>query len=136
MDNKKRLIIALILAFGLTLAWDRYIAYLRVKNNWQTPGQPAKVDSSNVASSTAPATQPATASTVVGPAPSITTAPVTGIHPAEGTLKQITLGSGQKNDPTYAMLLRLSTRGAGIEEVVLNEFSKAVKSDDRYTFET
>ncbi|MFN4243100.1 MAG: membrane protein insertase YidC [Tepidisphaerales bacterium] len=74
------------------------------------------------------------------PAPSQLTSADTRVLRAVGdetpAAAPIDLGAFTANDPQFAMGVRLSPRGAGIDAVVLNSYRQRIHSDDRYTFQT
>jgi YidC/Oxa1 family membrane protein insertase len=86
-----------------------------------------------------PTTAPASQSTVAQMSSATTQAaslmpqmmPTTA--PAAGT--SAFLGSVAASDPTYAVGLEINTKGAGLDEVVLNRFRENVDSNDRYSFQ-
>ena len=53
---------------------------------------------------------------------------------AEGP-RTIELGSGDFNDPTYALRLTVTNVGAGIDEALLNDFKQKVDAPARYVFQ-
>ena len=54
---------------------------------------------------------------------------------AAATNQTVKLGSAEPKDPTYALQLTLTNVGAGIDEVLLNDFKQKVEKPARYAFQ-
>lgn len=139
MDNK-RLISVLLLTtafmmlwallpwMGRQLGWD--IAPAPPANTSEVPSPEPSVPIDPLAAQADPSTSPATA-------------PTTQPQPAAGSLRilnsaprrTVVLGSAAPSDAIYSIELTASNVGAGIEQVVLNQFRQELDSEDRYTFE-
>lgn len=68
----------------------------------------------------------------VAPAANLPTLP--SITPTAGA-QPITLGSATRNDPTYAIGVRVQPLGGGVDEVILNRYKAHVDSNDPFVFE-
>ncbi|HWB54431.1 MAG TPA: hypothetical protein VG722_09570, partial [Tepidisphaeraceae bacterium] len=139
----KNLITAICIAMLAVIGWQFFVNYLAEKNHWTlnqqtthttpaTPTPPATPPAPSSAPSTGPVitsitTQPTPAAAYVL-APSATTAPAT--QPAI-----VSIGSGVRNDPTYAMEIGLDPRGASVDRVALNQYKQSVNSPGSYTYE-
>ncbi|MEL7237315.1 MAG: YidC/Oxa1 family insertase periplasmic-domain containing protein, partial [Planctomycetota bacterium] len=53
----------------------------------------------------------------------------------QGTPQILTLGSTDTEDPTFSLGIDVNTRGAGVDQIVLNSYAQSTRSDDRYTFQ-
>lgn len=135
MDNK-RLIVAMMVGLVVLLAWGWGIQYLDKRHpEWNIAGR-------------TPATQPVAEG--AGPSGSQNAMPM-AMSPstqggagaatapgqasvAGGDATQVVIGS---TDPvsTYHMAVALTTKGAAVEGVTLNEFKKQIGSDERYVFQ-
>ncbi len=134
MDTR-RLVTAVLLTFAVVVAYQMSLTWIAQKKGWATkPIPPA---------ATQPATQPSDAqSTTDSAAPSTNSAgpasisrAVVRVAPATQPASEIELGSATPNDPNYRMAVKIVPQGAGIEQVVLNEFKRTAESSDRYVFE-
>ncbi|MGH7177624.1 MAG: YidC/Oxa1 family insertase periplasmic-domain containing protein [Tepidisphaeraceae bacterium] len=130
MDTK-RLIYSMMLAMVLIFAWQIGFDVLFKKMGWQTAPQPQR---------TAPTTGPS----LSAQHPSPTTAPVAGATIAAGTSivavpttgpSSIVIGSVQHDDPSWPLALSISSRGAGVESVTLNQFRAKENGPELYTFQ-
>ncbi len=141
MDTK-RLLTGIVVAMTLVLGWQALVGWLyKTHPEWQRPNQHAAT------------TQPATTQTAQDPieaaeVASAATTSVAGTQPAatrstaglvvasNPAAETIHLGSAAKNDPNYAMQLMLSSGGAGVQSVTLNQFRQHVGKEDRYVFQS
>lgn len=110
-------------------------------------GPAATVPSDVATATTLPSTNPSVASTlpsaVVSAATGPSAMPAGYLRPERGQDRQVVLGppTDQIGDPTYAMRVTLSSRGAGIDGVTLNDFrrgedfKKLLKDRAVYTFQ-
>lgn len=161
-QDTKRLVIGMSLALAVLIGYQ-YV--LRVFYPDWKPGDPDQkpppaVASTTQSSTTASATRPTTTGPSAGPA-TATAGPATGTGPGTPTspgaatatapawtarpaagpatapvTRPTVLGSDVADDPRFAMALRTSTWGAGIEQVVLNRFRKTAEDlKTRYTFQ-
>jgi YidC/Oxa1 family membrane protein insertase len=154
MDNK-RLMLAMVVGLILMLGWLSLVQYLDKANpHWNLMGRATTQPASTPAAATAPPagpsplTVPATGATTAPgapeqsrPTPTITTRPADGALSARGgvpasALPPVVLGSAASDDGAFAMAVELDPRGAGVRQVTLNSFRKAVDSDARYVFQT
>src|SRR5687768_8523018 len=145
--DKKRLFIAMTLAVALVLVWDPFLRYLDKKFNWgltpatqtqqpQTAAAPDGTGRPPPTTSTAPTTRQAATDTQPGPTTGQALAQgLRAVPSAAEAARPTDIGSATVDDPAYAMLVRLSPTGAGVESVVLNQFAKSVETDERYTFQ-
>ena len=102
---------------------------VRPGDDLPTPGAPGSDLPSPAVNGGSPATQSA------GNA-STQPADPTGLRVlAQGSPRVIELGSAEPDDDTYTLGLRVTTRGAGLEQVTLNRFALTVDDDHRYTFQ-
>ncbi len=137
MDNKRTfiLMIASLAVIGLWFG-AQYVVDKRHPEWAEARARKLQEESSSTQpiSEPSPTTAPeATSSTLPATVPSITA----GLHVVEGDTNStnVDLGSGVAKDPTWAMQLELSSVGAGVRQVTLNQFQKAVKDTSRYSFE-
>ncbi len=147
MDTK-RLITGMAVAMLLVFAWSRLIQYLAVthpewgwiKNDQPTTQQVVPSTTQNVEAGT-PTTIPATV--VQAPIATTQTA-MPGTQPAgrfavaaspttQPTI--INLGSFAHSDPKSKMAMELSSRGAGINSLTLNDYFKTVEKPDLFVFQ-
>ncbi|HLL88004.1 MAG TPA: hypothetical protein VK324_01755, partial [Tepidisphaeraceae bacterium] len=142
MDTK-RLIIGMSLAMLVMVGWTFLLQFLDTKYpQWDMTGARAR----QAATQPAVATQPTAGQAVAPPSQAATVAPTeatplvaaptTGATAAIGAANglrvlppsaepsagEVTLGSGTKDDATYAMGVRLARDGGGIDSVTLNQF--------------
>ncbi len=137
MDTK-RLITGMAVAMLLVLGWQQLLQHLATTHpewGWipttqaivattqdvEAPGatRPATTQSATV--SIEPSTQPAGMWSVASVAPPTTQPSV--------------IGSSTPKDPNVTMAVSIVPRGAGLSEVVLNDYRRTVDSQDRYAFE-
>ncbi|MCC6239144.1 MAG: membrane protein insertase YidC [Phycisphaerales bacterium] len=138
MDTK-RLILAMVIMTGLILGWQVVVNYLSDTYGWRKPGEPRHVATDTT---TQPATaEHAAATSATSAAATNSTATITAnptSQPATATAaylavnqenRTITIGSDQRSttDP-FKMRVDLSSQGAGIEQVTLNEFDASDQS--------
>jgi YidC/Oxa1 family membrane protein insertase len=138
MDNK-RLISHLAIAVALIAAWwsiRSYVNHIHPEYAQEMAAQEAAAQNPATAPST-PST-PATAPTT-GPAQASASTPEisAGMHlvPSTQPAAVILLGSDVEKDSKYAMQVRLSSMGAGIEQVTLNKFRQTVRGASLYSFQ-
>ncbi len=135
MDNKRTL--TLVLAFGaFILLWTLGVSWFQDYMGWTTPT--IADDSAIVDEAARDGDRPTTRADGTTPTTqSDGTAQSGGIVVANpGQSRQIVLGSADVGDPAFAMEVTLSTVGAGVERVLLNDFAAEVDKSDRYIFET
>lgn len=140
MDNR-RLLLVMLVALPIVILWEPLVVFVGRQMGYDmTPRRPApttQVATDGPASPPGPATLPAVEGAV---RPGATTlAAAAGVLrpvnlPTEA--KTVTLGSAEPKDPTYALQVRLSSRGAGIEGIVLNDYQRSVEDKSRYQFQT
>jgi YidC/Oxa1 family membrane protein insertase len=135
----KRVVISTALALALFAGWFFFITWAN-----KTYGPPVDQSAQNASSPAAPAgtspsTQavtPTTNSAATAATPGVTPpATPTGFHlltTSEG--KGVDLGSEKHNDTQFAIRLRTTPRGAGVESVVLNAFYRAVDDPKKEPF--
>jgi YidC/Oxa1 family membrane protein insertase len=125
MDTK-RLMIAMMLSFVLIFGWQQLVVYLdKAHPEWHLMSHPE-------AATQPSATTMAVANATTNPAPS--TGPSLVIAQA-AEAKTVEIGSATPGDKTYAMQVKLTSRGAGIDVVTLNDEKRTVASNDRYQFQ-
>ena len=138
----KRLILGMVVTLALLGAWYGLMRYVNRVHPEYAAEQEAmeKAAAQQQQPTTAPASLPQTPVTSPSAAstmPSMSAGPAglrVGTPPAEPAVA--ILGSGQTNDPNYAMQVVLSTQTAGIEKVTLNKYHQSVRGTELYTFET
>jgi YidC/Oxa1 family membrane protein insertase len=152
--EKRRLIVAMLVAMIAVVGWNYLTRYIAHQNNWSMPAerqastQPAAdaTTTDGAATPLASGTQPTTGEAAGGPAggPVLRSGDLR-VQGAAGTAATqpavVLLGSksvlfDKDNSNPYAMAMRVAPRGAGLDEVVLNQFRKAVKSNDAYVYQT
>jgi YidC/Oxa1 family membrane protein insertase len=133
----KRLILLMVIGFVLILGWQPLIQTLTKKAGYQLP---------------APATQPAVTSTDLATstatpgvgAPSGGTATTTGarmgaggwtVDAATGEEKVDVIGSAIPGNPAYALEVGVSTIGAGLDHVTLNDYKLSLRKGDPFIFQ-
>src|SRR4051812_16990494 len=132
--DKRRTITFILISAILVTTWIFVTAHLKEKYGSQLdqPQQPPAATTPAIIAATSPSTEPSTEPSTnpstnpsIGPSTNIaTTAPTpsapTAVKPAaEGTAVGQQLGSGADKDAKYAMLVRLSPQGAGIDSITL-----------------
>jgi YidC/Oxa1 family membrane protein insertase len=135
----KRLISLVTLALVLIGGWWLFIQYVnRVHPEY------AQELAAQEAAARNPTTQPATTSAppggmmpATGPGSTSMPAMSAGVHLVASTqpVAIALLGSDVEKDPAYAMQVKLSSMGAGIEKVILNQFRQSVREIKLYTFQ-
>lgn len=134
--NTKRLITLMVVGMAVVIGWQMLLDHLYKANNWRRPGEQTTAATQPAEAAPSPAGGPTTAVAGTAPTSVPATHPVSTLQLAStGTEQTWQLGSEQANDPNYRMAVLVDARGAGIRGVILNEFSKEVKSRDRYSFE-
>jgi YidC/Oxa1 family membrane protein insertase len=143
MDTK-RLFLAMGLSLAIVLAWQLAISYIAKKQGWTLnappPATPEQVNTPPTTGSaaTAPTTGAAVSSGVAG----ATTQPGLQVIPAAPTTAPAAtqpiitaIGSKQPGDGSYVLGVDVSPQGAGLNQVVLNQFKQAVGSPELYNFQ-
>ena len=143
----KRLMTGIAVAILIVAGWSRLVSYLADQHpewGWKASTQPTTMP--DIESSTQPVESPSTAVATTGPttqrnAVAAATGPGNryAILPATRPTTQpasVDLGSNVPSDPTYTMSVNISNRGAGLNDVLLNEFRRSVESPDLYTFQS
>lgn len=136
--NTKRLVTLMVVGMAVVIGWQMLLDHLYKKNNWRRPGEQTTAATQPAESTPPPAGFPATMAadhTGAATAPTTQQAAPTFQLASTGVEQTWQLGSEQKDDPGYRMAVMVDSRGAGIRGVVLNEFSREVKSAERYSFE-
>lgn len=135
MDNR-RLLLVMLIALPIVILWEPLVVFVGRQMGYDmTPRRPP---TTQVADGTTAPGNPALPSvegvSQPGAASITSTAGLRPVNlPAEVTT--VSLGSAQPKDPTFAMQLRLSSRGAGIEGIVLNDFQRSVEDRSRYEYQ-
>lgn len=136
MDTK-RLIIAMVIMTALIMGWEMFTRWMYERNpQWRRPGQPDPAQVAEQVTTTQPDVPPpapqgaATPATQLGTAPTLTAATGQLRAASVGQEQVIYLGSDERSpDGPYRMQLALTTVGAGVQQVVLNEFDAAEEPD-------
>src|SRR6478672_3548507 len=136
----KRVVIGSALALVLFAGWFFFITWANKKYGppvdqaAQTASNPAApADASSTQPSTS-ASSPTTSTTTTGTAAAAATPGTAASQPAStglqvlstGEGKSAELGSEKHEDPQFALRLKTTAAGAGIDSVVLNSFYRAV----------
>lgn len=148
MNERTRMILFVVIAGVILFTWAptmRYFGWLPEEKKIPPATQPT------TQSTTAPSTQPG----------GQTAAPVPDSKPADPVIKPagdqtippaslgefrprtvgekpdalITLGSGESGNPGYPLQLSIDPYGAGLRQVVLNQYKQTNDKPDRYTYE-
>jgi YidC/Oxa1 family membrane protein insertase len=146
MDTK-RLITGMLVIFAIVVGWQAFLAYLAKTNNW-TLGPATQPSAATVPSSqpdtahlsaTSRSTGTTTAPTMAAAPPSL---PATGLRvmiPTTAPVPQtVTLGHSEldvKAKADYPLALKIDPRGAGVDQVFLNQFREAGGSDEPYDYQ-
>src|SRR5687767_3915631 len=141
MDTRRLItavLVTILVVFGFQFATNWFAKQM----GWDLTRRPPATQPA--APTTGPATATSTAAATTGAAPATQGAVVSAAaHPAvrvaaatQPTSTVVRLGSAQRNDPTYRLAMEIVPRGAAIERVVLNEFTRAVESKEPYVFQT
>jgi hypothetical protein len=142
--NSKQIATYAIVGLLLVAAWELGVFWMKKAHpDWVFDAPPATQPAPQDSTIAPPVqTQPTTsvASTQAGPDSAPATRPAgqlraeapTGMSPAAGAVE---LGSTTKGDKIYAMQVTLTPHGAGIDQVALNQFDRAVKDSRPYVFQ-
>lgn len=129
----KRLILAMAVMLAVLFGWEMFARWYTAKYAPPVATTQSLTTQPEVATtSSAPATFPATQGV-------ITTAPVNlvSLHVVAGEDKPpVVIGSSVEKNPTYAMGIAINPRGAGIDNVRLNQFTNTVKDRSAFTYQT
>lgn len=135
MDNRRTLILMLVLV-PLIMFWNPVFNAVLKQLGYDplpviTDNRPTTATSTQTSGD--PAVPVSSGATSIGAAPVATT----GLRAAPATQPDASakLGSIEFKDITYRMGLQLSSRGAGLDSVVLNEFKQNSKDPTLYTFQ-
>jgi YidC/Oxa1 family membrane protein insertase len=84
-----------------------------------------------------PTTAPVLPSPATLPQASMGPAPITGLRaiPAPQASEELRIGSAETSDPDFALQLAINPQGAGLRQVLINDFKKSIDQEDRYSFE-
>lgn len=141
MDNK-RLIISMTVGLALVLLWAQFIPWLDKKLGWEPPPQQQSATTQPAEAVGLPATAPTTqlsATTTTAPtsAPTMTAAAPAAhvVSDPAGQPKDTTLGSAKSKDPTYALELKVRPVGAGLDYVILNDWTAQADKPNPYIFQ-
>lgn len=143
MDTK-RLIIPMLIAMALVFLWTPAMRQVYKMAGWDFPADRIATTQPVDEGAT---TQQAPGTTGVSPTTGISTQPVitnTATNPggyhviAQGAATQVaTVELGSLNKAShYTMALELSPKGASVSSAILNQYKRAVDSDDPYQFQT
>lgn len=126
-----------LLAFGLLLLYGWNIAFNAIGKRM---GYDMSARKPAVAASTEPTTQassrPASSEESVFANPATLPGGFDAVGSASRPAEQVTaIGSTTRDDPTYALALDATNRGAGLDRVVLNKYQATIYSPDPYAFE-
>ncbi|HVT87351.1 MAG TPA: YidC/Oxa1 family insertase periplasmic-domain containing protein [Tepidisphaeraceae bacterium] len=131
MDNR-RMITGMLIAMAIVLMWQPVLTFVGTKLGYDmAPPKPPTTQVAD-ASTTNPSTQPVATTSAAMVAPP-TTAAIRAI--ASANLSPAIIGSATANDPKFKMALKISPLGAGLDEVVLNEFTATARKKDPYVFQ-
>jgi hypothetical protein len=137
----KRVVISSALALALFAGWFFFITWANKKF-----GPPVDATAQNTTNTTAsPAAPAGTQPTTTTTAPTTVAVGGAASQPAStglqllagGASKPVELGSAAHEDERFAMLLRTTPAGAGVDSVVLNRFYRSVDDPKKepYTFQ-
>lgn len=122
----KRLMIGMVLIFGIMFGWQWFQGQLLRKYpqlvQQQQPAKPPATTTPTTGSTTGPATATATAPTTEPTGPASSWAILHVVQPAMAPAPTL-LGSMQAKNPEIAVGADLSSQGAAVRSVTLNEFS-------------
>ncbi|MEA2736472.1 MAG: YidC/Oxa1 family rane protein insertase [Humisphaera sp.] len=132
--NTKRLIPMMLISFAVIFGWQLFVhQYLYPRHpEWRKPGQPAATQPAATTQVTVPPVTPTTSTALATPttaanAPSISAAPTTSSAPTPPGVRVVasatqpsvaTLG----DDAAFAMIVKISSAGAGLNSVTLKDF--------------
>ena len=129
MDNK-RLIITVTVLMALVLTWNQIFIYVGKRAGWDMNAKPplAQTPPSTPTTSIASATtSPEALGATTGPAGAATT--------PSNELASVIIGSTASSKTGCPLGLSLTTRGAGLNSVVLNEFKQTIDNPTPFTFQ-
>jgi len=138
----KRLLTGMAVALLLVISWNQLILYLGKTHpewGWSTtqPTTLPAVSPFSPSTQSTPVAQvempKATAVTTTGPATTQAASRFAAVPSTQPD--RVTLGSAAKSDPAFTMALTVSPRGAGLSDVVLNDFRRTVETQDPYVFQ-
>jgi YidC/Oxa1 family membrane protein insertase len=144
MDTK-RLFLAMGLSLAIVLVWQLAVSYIAKKQGWTLnapPPPPATTEQVNAPPATGSAATAPTTGAVISSGNGATTQP--GLHviaaasttaPAATQPTMTAIGSKQPRDASYVLGVDVSPQGAGLNQVVLNQFKQAVGSTELYNFQ-
>lgn len=142
MDTK-RMVLGMVLVLVLAIGWQYFIAHEYATHpEWKKPGETQQTEQAQTPTTgptTAPlAAVPATLPATTAPAvlQAATSAPgAFRVVAAPGESKPVTLGSATPKDGNYAIAMSISPKGAGLDSVILNQFTATEGSQQPYTFQ-
>jgi YidC/Oxa1 family membrane protein insertase len=138
MDNK-RFFSVMFVGLLVMLGWLWVDQYLKQKYPPPPPKVPEGISSpiaqgeNTPPPSTAPTTNSATPGSTTSGSPSGNVG--LAIVPAVGNPVTVTLGSGAADSKDYALGVELTSTGAGVDSVTLNQFKLHVDKPDRYIYQ-
>lgn len=139
--EKRGLVIAMVVMLAMLFFWGPLTTWFARQVGWEIapPRQIADAPTSQPTTDAAPTTvtsAPPGATSAPGPAMG-PAEPAAGLSVAPATQPAVfaELGSAKEKDERYKMAVRISPQGAGIDSIVLNEFKREVKSEDRFVFQ-
>ena len=143
MNERTRMIAAMSIAAIIIFSWVPLMRLVEKQTGWQLLPKPEiaatqPADDATTQATTQSATQPTTITAGQG---GVIALPST--RPGELSLTQptttqpavISLGAADRGDKTYAMQMRVTPFGAGIDQVTLNDFTARVGSNDPFSFD-
>jgi YidC/Oxa1 family membrane protein insertase len=151
MDTK-RLVIGMVLAMAIVFGWQIFAVWLADRQGWdltpqRTEPAPQVVEErpdvpdpvvERPEQPVDPAAPPVDPAAPAPPAPAPTPAPAVAqlrvIDPAPAAVP-VSIGSALPQDPAFRMAIDLTSRGAGIESIILNEFRVDADSEARFVYQ-
>ncbi|MDW8262104.1 MAG: YidC/Oxa1 family insertase periplasmic-domain containing protein [Phycisphaerales bacterium] len=132
MDNR-RLLLVMLLMLPLILVWEPLWVFIGRQLGYDMTRRPPTTQVATGDASVAPL--PPSAPVEPGPESPDGRAAISAVEaPQEDRL--VSLGSANPGDPRFAVQVRLNSRGAGIDAVLLNDYQVDVDNPSRYTFQT
>ncbi len=138
MDTKRMIPIILVMMV-LVVLWQPAVNWIGTKLGYDMHAvvhqdaatQPS--DSHDNNSSVAPTPNGSTQPTMSGAAPAMSAGRFTAVPATQPS--SVEIGAFALKDPTYPIGLRISSRGAGLNAVVLNDFKQSVDGTEAYTYQ-
>ncbi len=151
--DKKRLITGMAVAMLLVIGWSRLVQYLAMSHpewGWQKTDQPTTQQAVAPATQTVESVGPTTLPPTMAQVPTVTLPTATTQTASAGTQPAgrfaiasspttqpviVNIGSAADSDKQLKMAVELSSRGAGINSVTLNDYKRSVETPDLFVFQ-